>query len=72
MYTTLHKYDKKVKKVSKGKQPIKWLGLSIRLLGSLKYTWNIRSYYLENYNIQQPFGPSGATYAVLTFFLLQG
>ena len=70
MYTMLCKYDKSGKEGVKGKagedikQPTKRLGLFIRLLGTLKYTRNIRSYYLENYNIQQPFGPSGATFTV--------
>jgi hypothetical protein len=44
MYSMLRKYDKRGKESVKGKagedikQPTKWLGLSKRLLGRLKYT----------------------------------
>lgn len=41
-----------------------WLGLSIRLLGTLKYTlgMSITFQHLENYNIWSPFGSEGAGY----------
>jgi hypothetical protein len=37
-------------------------GLSMRLLGTLRYTLGITFWYPENYVIRQPFGPGGAGY----------
>lgn len=41
---------------------MKWLGLSMILLGKQRHTLCTNFQYLENYDIQQPFCPSGHRY----------
>jgi hypothetical protein len=39
---------------------MKWLGLSTKMLGILKYKWGITFQYPENYTVRQLFGSGGA------------